>query len=1058
MSEKSRLMPISYYNPKQAIRLSAYADTIVLEPDGCESRLRAIRFGGYPEMVRAMSDAIYAGATLETEFAGETAMLSCEPKKYECHLSHDGIYAEATILSLDDEDTAAKKDEEAQADGQTNVELPPRKCVLFCPAGDRRALFEALDRKTAVPLIPEFQDYVLDELQRRRLLKPLRVISIRERLEAWLLLCKKDDANIVKVLEDGLKSGAIRIPGTVQNLNGFDSVHSVTSYLSAFGVTVAERIRNQFQPLFDPAAEQLFPEILHINDYIREHAGYSLYPAQLAVAESVKRKLSEGKSAFIVAECGSGKTKIGATALAAYQAQKRKKTFNIILCPSHVAKKWVRELAETLPETAGVIVRSITELDSLYAQYLQGDKSSYAVISKEKARDGYMRRPAVLFDARKGAFRCPGCGSVIELPSSDDTYDWVTAKPEAFRMENRRNHQCMNCGEPLWTAVNPSVPSPWVKIPEYGWVHRKLAVHAIQKTKNPAALDALPTLRENPDGYFPTRGACRRYPLSSYIKKRYRGRLDGLIVDELHEYNNDSGQGDAMAELFGTAKKVIGMTATLINGYSSGIFHLLYRTSAQLMLTDGKPHEKPALFNTEYGVVETTYTEADESYAAKRRSQKSNVRTRQLPGVSPLVFSRFLLEKTAFLSLSDMGKALPSYEEIPTACCMDEAVQSEYKRIENALVRVLRSDRRAAQKILSAYLNLLTVYPDQPYDQKPILYPDSNVPIVEPENIGDADTLGEKEQKTLEIVKAAIQNGERALIYTSWVRTDSQQKLKKLLTDEGYLELTAKSNVYKLPLQPSSPNTTSREPYALEQRHAAYSEMLSLLTLSDRHRENLHERGLPDEIIARNGYKSMPETEAERRLLASLLACDHELHGLPGFYTKDGAWTLAGANGFLIPVRNKDGFIQGMKIRLDDDAARKYRWLSSRPSRMENGARSYSWIHVTGDTTQKRAYLTEGPLKGDIASYFANDALFVCLGGVNAHKGLRETLLSLGVTEVMEAMDMDQFTNPQVRQAITTLRREVQSIQGIQYYQCTWNPRFKGVDDYLLDWTKRKSA
>lgn len=206
----------------------------------------------------------------------------------------------------------------------------------------------------------------------------------------------------------------------------------------------------------------------------------------------------------------------------------------------------------------------------------------------------------------------------------------------------------MNCESPLWTAVNPSVPSPWVKIPEYGWVHRKLAVHAMQKTKNPAALDALLSLHENPDGYFPTRGACRRYPLSSYIKKRYRGRLDGLIVDELHEYNNDSGQGDAMAELFGTAKKVIGMTATLINGYSSGIFHLLYRTSAQLMLADGKPHEKPALFNTEYGVVETTYTEADESYAAKRRSQKSGVRTRQLPGVSPLVFSRFLLEKRRF--------------------------------------------------------------------------------------------------------------------------------------------------------------------------------------------------------------------------------------------------------------------------------------------------------------------------------------------------------------------------------------------------------------------------
>ncbi len=66
-------------------------------------------------------------------------------------------------------------------------------------------------------------------------------------------------------------------------------------------------------------------------------------------------------------------------------AETEKKTFNIVLCPSHVAKKWVREIAETLPDTVGVIVRSIVELDSLYAQYRQGDKSICAVISKEKS-------------------------------------------------------------------------------------------------------------------------------------------------------------------------------------------------------------------------------------------------------------------------------------------------------------------------------------------------------------------------------------------------------------------------------------------------------------------------------------------------------------------------------------------------------------------------------------------------------------------------------------------------------------------------------------------------
>ena len=41
-------MPISYYNPKQEIRLSAYADTLILEPDGRKQHLRAIRKFSFP--------------------------------------------------------------------------------------------------------------------------------------------------------------------------------------------------------------------------------------------------------------------------------------------------------------------------------------------------------------------------------------------------------------------------------------------------------------------------------------------------------------------------------------------------------------------------------------------------------------------------------------------------------------------------------------------------------------------------------------------------------------------------------------------------------------------------------------------------------------------------------------------------------------------------------------------------------------------------------------------------------------------------------------------------
>ena len=266
----------------------------------------------------------------------------------------------------------------------------------------------------------------------------------------------------------------------------------------------------------------------------------------------------------------------------------------------------------------------------------------------------------------------------------------------------------------------------------------------------------------------------------------------------------------------------------------------------------------------------------------------------------------------------------------------------------------------------------------------------------------------------------------------------------------AFQELMKERKTYPMPHQPVS-QPQERQPLPLEARHAVYSAMLDHLTLLDRHGENLLGRGLSEERIRRNQYRSMPETEQGRRLLAGLLRSQgHELLGLPGFRTYYGEWTLCGPNGLIIPVRNRHGLIQGLKIRLDDAAEpnRKYRWLSSRG--LPDGTRSFSWVHVTGDTSRKRAYLTEGPLKGDVASSLANDALFVCIGGVNALHGLKDTLIDLGITEAVEAMDMDQLQNKQVRDAVLAMRREVQSIRGLKYMKYTWNPAYKGVDDYLL--------
>jgi hypothetical protein len=204
------------------------------------------------------------------------------------------------------------------------------------------------------------------------------------------------------------------------------------------------------------------------------------------------------------------------------------------------------------------------------------------------------------------------------------------------------------------------------------------------------------------------------------------------------------------------------------------------------MLKDGKSYDKSADFNKEYGVTESIYEIAAPDYNANRRTVKKKIRERQLPGVSPLVYSRFLMDSAAFLSLNDMGKDLPEYEEIPVQLQMNDDVAEEYDRLETRFKHILCSDKKIAKKILSSYLGMLTVYPDQPYGHRPVVHPFTGDALVVPTNMSSFNELHEKDNSVLDVVERKTAEGGRVLVYTSWTRIDSQEKLSKLLTENGY--------------------------------------------------------------------------------------------------------------------------------------------------------------------------------------------------------------------------------------------------------------------------------
>ena len=113
--------------------------------------------------------------------------------------------------------------------------------------------------------------------------------------------------------------------------------------------------------------------------------------------------------------------------------------------------------------------------------------------------------------------------------------------PLSYTQLNRRKRTCPNCGSPLWQADGSSL---------------------------------------------------RRYPLADYVKHRMKGFCDLLIGDEIHEYKGrGSAQGIAAGILADVCVKSLSLSGTLMGGYSSTLFHLLFRFSPEIRTEFGRSEE-----------------------------------------------------------------------------------------------------------------------------------------------------------------------------------------------------------------------------------------------------------------------------------------------------------------------------------------------------------------------------------------------------------------------------------------------------------------------------------
>lgn len=505
---------------------------------------------------------------------------------------------------------------------------------------------------------------------------------------------------------------------------------------------------------------------------------------------------------------------------------------NIIMCPGHLVEKWKRETETRLPQSKSVIISNFEELLEVIPEIKNKNRGYHLwlVMSKEAAKYGYEERPAAVWKNQKdkrtgvtGYYASPVTGKPIYryefegkgryryrrainlkeldfLKPNKDNY--IIEETVPFFNNETKNWDERKVNTKLWQPVNSAIDDDthWIKMGKVGYVE----VNKIRKlydklkdapNKSKEEKQALPELLKILDGEVPIQRAPRKYPIAKYINKFLKGHIDYFIADEIQELKGkESLQGQAFGILLATAKKSLCLTGTLLNGYASSLYYTLFRAFPQLMKQEGFEYstESEKEFVRAYGVYKTISS----WNVAKDRNTGQRTSTKEMPGVSPLIFTKFLLENAVFITQEDMSEAMPGYEEIPIGIDMDNSLSTMYKQIEDGIKTALTRGRTQKMKVMSQVTQLMSVFPDQPYGQKEIISPDNGEVVFTPPALNKDTYTNKKAEELLRICREKKEAGEKVLVYYHWTnRTDIGTDLPKYLEDNGIKAITMTSSV-----------------------------------------------------------------------------------------------------------------------------------------------------------------------------------------------------------------------------------------------------------------------
>lgn len=630
-------------------------------------------------------------------------------------------------------------------------------CIDWNNEGKVNILTKWLRNKKYLPVTEEIVQQIIDKNDNSK------YYSVFTNCEVYTNNPMFENLKVYKINTHWFIQELDRLEAQNDNYN-WGEINTIEDYIFTFLDQIKERMYKNIRILYNP--NNISKEIF--NGKIKPFEG------QIPIIQSGLEVLRRDRFIYLAAEMGVGKTMVGSKINHIHHKEKGKNNYvTLIVAPAITLTQWKEELKNSISDKIDIhIFKKTTEFIQWYNNYKTDiNKPTYILVGKETLKLGYKKKAGVISKQREMERRvkddywysrvnsnsclayttskdlidivcCPDCGVPLKNPLRKNEDVFFTMKDFGGNPK-KSNYKCTNCDGVLWQAT-------------------------YNKTMKTSVAD--------------------------FIKRK--GMIfDSIIIDEAHEGNGDSLIGTTVRTLIRNhAKKVLLLSGTSNNGYSSSLYNLCLALMPQTLINNEVLDEDR--FIRTYGTLMSVNKLKDGEYRSSGRNQLKESDFKEIEGINPLFFTKFLSQNFIFATLDDIKSDLPDIIEKYIPITQD-----------NNLIRYERSlfdGIKEANALNVEWYNdtIIKHYINNPFNWNPI--------TIKNEHLGDKEVQPTemkniklpKEQELLNIIKKELSEGRKCWIYTDftgggeYMQGDTiPERLVNMLKDEGIKVYHLKASV-----------------------------------------------------------------------------------------------------------------------------------------------------------------------------------------------------------------------------------------------------------------------